>query len=76
MEETRERNIVASLLDLPEFEPERALVRLPRLGLELEVQEIREYQTGSWVFIKAGGRLVDAMEDFQVSFDALSDLAA
>ena len=39
-------------------------------------QEIREYQTGSWVFIKAGGRLVDAMEDFQVSFDALSDLAA
>ena len=39
-------------------------------------QEIREAQTGSWVFIKAGGRLVDAMEDFQVSFDALSDLAA
>ena len=48
MEETRERNIVASLLDLPEFEPERALVRLPRLGLELEVQEV-PYNKLVWV---------------------------
>ena len=34
-------------------------------------QQIKEYQTGSWVFLKAGGRLVDAMEDFQVSFSNL-----
>ena len=34
-------------------------------------QEIKEYQTGSWVFIKCGGRLVDAMEDFQVLFNNL-----
>lgn len=34
-------------------------------------QEIREAQTGSWVFLKAGGRMVDAMEDFQVSFSNL-----
>ena len=39
-------------------------------------QEIREYQTGSWVFIRAGGRLVDAMEDFQVVFSNLSDQLA
>ena len=37
---TKVRNIAASLLDLPEFEPERARVRLPRLGLELELQEL------------------------------------
>ena len=42
----------------------------------LTEQEIREYQTGSWVFIKAGGRLVDAMEDFQVVFSNLSDQLA
>lgn len=39
-------------------------------------QQIREYQTGSWVFIRAGGRLVDAMEDFQVVFSNLSDQPA
>lgn len=31
-------------------------------------QQIREYQTGSWVFLRCGGRLVDAMEDFRVAF--------
>lgn len=34
-------------------------------------QEVLEYQTGSWVFIRCGGRLVDAMEDFQVHFNNL-----
>ena len=34
-------------------------------------QQIREYQTGSWVFLRAGGRLVDAMEDFEVQFTNL-----
>ena len=34
-------------------------------------QEIREYPTGSWVFLRAGGRMVDAMEDFQVTFSNL-----
>lgn len=35
-----EKNIIANLLDLPEFEPERRSVRLPRLGLVLELQEV------------------------------------
>ena len=34
-------------------------------------QEVLEYQTGSWVFLKCGGRLVDAMEDFEVRFENL-----
>ena len=33
-------------------------------------QQVLEYQTGSWVFIKCGGRLVDAMEDFEILFNA------
>ena len=43
-------------------------------GIETAVmtaQEIREYQTGSWVFVRVGGRFVDAMEDFQLSVDNL-----
>ena len=40
MADRKKVNIVASLLDLPEFEPERARVRLPRLGIELELQEL------------------------------------
>ena len=39
-------------------------------------QEIREAQTGSWVFLSCGGRLVDAMEDFEVTFNTLVTLAA
>lgn len=34
-------------------------------------RQILEYQTGSWVFIRCGGRLVDAMEDFEVLFNNL-----
>ena len=33
-------------------------------------QQVLEHQTGSWVFIRCGGRLVDAMEDFEVLFNA------
>ena len=33
-------------------------------------QQVLEYQTGSWVFIRCGARLVDAMEDFEVVFAA------
>ena len=33
-------------------------------------QQVLEYQTGSWVFIRCGGRLLDAMEDFEVVFAA------
>ena len=40
MAEKKEKSVIASLLDLPEFEPERARVRLPRLGIELELQEL------------------------------------
>lgn len=38
---------------------------------DLTRQQIKEYQTGSWVFVKCGGRFVDAMEDFQVEFNNL-----
>lgn len=34
-------------------------------------QQVLEYQTGSWVFLKCGGRLVDAMEDFEVLFETV-----
>ena len=34
-------------------------------------QQILEYQTGTWVFIRCGGRIVDAMEDFEVRFNNL-----
>ena len=43
---------------------------------DLTEQQLKEYQTGSWVFIQCGGRLVDAMEDFQVIFHAAATLAA
>ena len=33
-------HVIENLLDLPEFEPERARVKLPRLGLVLELQEV------------------------------------
>ena len=32
--------LIANLLDLPEFEPERRKVKLPRLGLVFELQEV------------------------------------
>ena len=38
---------------------------------DLTRQQMKEYQTGSWVFLRCGGRLVDAMEDFQVIFNNL-----
>ena len=37
----------------------------------MDEQEVLEYQTGSWVFLQYGGRLVDAMEDFKVLFNNL-----
>lgn len=36
----QDKDIVASLLDLPGFEPETAQVALPRLGIVLELQEL------------------------------------
>ena len=42
---------------------------------DLTEEQIKEYQTGSWVFIACGGRLVDAMEDFQIAFHAAITLA-
>ena len=38
---------------------------------DLTKQQIKEHDTGSWVFLKCGGRLADAMEDFQVIFNNL-----
>nr|DAW04657.1 MAG TPA: tail protein [Caudoviricetes sp.] len=57
-----------------EVDYDRQLQWLKSQGVEtadLTRQQILEYQTASWVFIKCRGRLVDAMEDFEVSFDAL-----
>ena len=34
------RSVIDSLLDLPEFEPETAAVRLPRLNIVLELKEL------------------------------------
>ena len=36
---------------------------------------LKEYQTGSWVFIKCGGRLVDAQEDFKIVFNTIQTVA-
>lgn len=36
---------------------------------ELTEQQVLEHQTGSWVFLRCGGRLVNAMEDFEVLFN-------
>ena len=33
-------NVIANLMELPEFEPEHRRVRLPRLNLVLELQEV------------------------------------
>ena len=56
-----------------EIDYDRQLNWLKAQGVEvsgLTRQQVLEHQTGSWVFIKCGGRLVDAMEDFEVLFNA------
>ena len=37
---TKEKSVIDSLLDLPEFEPETSAVKLPRLGIVLELREL------------------------------------
>lgn len=62
-----------------EIDYDRQLNWLRSQGVEvssLTRQQVLEYQTGSWVFIKCGGRLVDAMEDFEVLFNAQTLAAA
>lgn len=57
-----------------EVDYDRQLQWLKSQGVEvagLTRQQILEYQTASWVFIKCRGRLTDAMEDFEIQFDAL-----
>lgn len=57
-----------------EVDYERQLLWLTSQGVDtsgMTRNEILEYQTGSWVFIRCGGRLVDAMEDFEVLFNNL-----
>lgn len=54
-----------------EIDYDRQLQWLKAQGVEtadLTKQEVLEYQTGSWVFLRCGGRLVDAMEDFEFLF--------
>ena len=62
-----------------EIDYDRQLSWLRSQGVEvssLTRQQVLEYQTGSWVFIRCGGRLVDAMEDFEVLFNAQTLTAA
>lgn len=57
-----------------EVDYDRQLQWLQSQGVEtstLTEQQVLEYQTGSYVFLKCGGRLVDAMEDFEVLFNNL-----
>ena len=57
-----------------EVDYNRQLQYLQSQGVEtstLTEQQVLEYQTGSYVFLKCGGRLVDAMEDFEVLFNNL-----
>lgn len=57
-----------------EVDYDRQLQYLQSQGVEtsaLTEQQVLEYQTGSYVFLKCGGRLVDAQEDFEVLFSAL-----
>lgn len=35
---TKEKSVIDSLLDLPEFEPETSAVKLPRLNIVLELR--------------------------------------
>ncbi len=54
-----------------EVDYNRQLNYLKSQGVEvadLTRQQVLEYQTGTWVFIRCGGRLMDAMEDFEVNF--------
>lgn len=37
----------------------------------LNEQELKEHDTGSWLFLRCGGRLVDSMEDFIILFNNL-----
>lgn len=53
---------------------ERQLNYLKSQGVEtadLTEQQVLEYQTDSWVFLRCGGRLTNAMEDFEVLFNNL-----
>lgn len=38
---------------------------------DLTEQQVLEYQTDTWVFLRCGGRLANAMEDFEVLFNNL-----
>lgn len=38
---------------------------------DMTEQQVLEHQTDSWVFLRCGGRLVNAMEDFEVLFNNL-----
>ena len=57
-----------------EVDYDRQLKWLNDTGIDtssMTEQQVLEYQTGSWVFIRCGGRLADAMEDFEVLFNNL-----
>ena len=58
-----------------EIDYDRQLNWLKSQGVEvadLTRQQVLEYQTGTWVFLRCGGRIVDAMEDFEVLVNPMS----
>lgn len=55
-----------------EVDFERQYNYLRARGVDVSVlsrQQVLEYQTDAWVFLRCGGRIVDAMEDFEVLFN-------
>lgn len=61
-------------LSFCQIDYERQLNYLKSQGVEtaeLTERQVLEYQTDSWVFIRCGGWLTNAMEDFEVLFNNL-----
>lgn len=61
----------SSSSDLDVVEQERWLKQQGVDTSKLTQQQIREADTGSWVFLLCAGRFLDAMEDFQLIFNNL-----
>ena len=72
--ELEQAGVLAAGESFAEVDYDRQLQWLQSQGVEtasLTEQQVLEYQTGSYVFLKCGGRLVDAMEDFEGLFNNL-----
>lgn len=72
--ELEQAGVLSAGESFAEVDYDRQLQYLQSQGVEtasMTRQQVLEYQTGSYVFLKCGGRLVDAMEDFEVLFNNL-----